>query len=73
MISVFPTRHSRNQESEGGWLLSSRDGEPDRHRNQILGVLSCFDCLVILATLPSVCHANSMATVLDSRCIRLFH
>lgn len=44
----------------------------ERHRDQILGVLSCFDRVVIRGTLPSVCHANAMATVLDSRGIRLF-
>jgi len=44
----------------------------ERHREQIVGVLSCFDRVVIRATLPSVCHAQAMATLLDSRGIRLF-
>jgi hypothetical protein len=44
----------------------------ERHRDQILGVLSCLDRVVIRGTLPSVCHAQAMATTLDSRGIRLF-
>ena len=44
----------------------------ERHREQIVGVLSCFDRVVIRGTLPSVCHAQAMATLLDSRGIRLF-
>jgi hypothetical protein len=44
----------------------------DRHRDSIQGVLSCFDRVVIQGTLPSVCHAGAMATLLDSRGIRLF-
>jgi hypothetical protein len=44
----------------------------ERHRDQILGVLSCLDQVVIRGTLPSVCHAEPMATTLDSRGIRLF-
>lgn len=42
----------------------------ERHHDQILGVLSCFDRVVIRGTLPSVCHAQAMATTLDSRGIR---
>jgi hypothetical protein len=42
------------------------------HRNQIAGVLSCYDRVVIRGTLPSVCYANAMATTLDVRGIRLF-
>jgi hypothetical protein len=44
----------------------------ERHHDQILGVLSCFDRVVIRGTLPSVCHAQAMATTLDNRGIRLF-
>lgn len=44
----------------------------ERHRDRIRGVLSCFDRIVIQGTLPSVCHAGAMATMLDSRDIRMF-
>jgi hypothetical protein len=44
----------------------------ERHRGQIVGVLSCFDRVVVRGTLPAVCHAGAMATLLDGRGIRLF-
>ena len=44
----------------------------DRHANEIVGVLSCFGRIVIQGTLPSVCHAGAVATLLDSRQIRIF-
>ncbi len=44
----------------------------ERHRDRTRGVLSCFDRIVIQGTLPSVCHAGAMATMLDSRNIRMF-
>jgi len=44
----------------------------ERHQERIAGVLSCFDRVLIRGTLPAVCHAQAMATLLDSRGIRLF-
>jgi hypothetical protein len=44
----------------------------ERHRNDIRGVLSCLDWVVIQGTIPSICHPKAMATMLDSRGIRLF-
>src|SRR5215203_1414433 len=44
----------------------------ERHRNQTVGVLSCYDRMVIRGALPSVCYANAMATTIDARGIRLF-
>jgi hypothetical protein len=44
----------------------------ERHRNDILGVLSCLNRVVIQRTIPSICHPKAMATMLDSRGIRLF-
>jgi hypothetical protein len=35
-------------------------------------VLSCFDRILIQGTLPSVCQGDAMATMLDSRDIRMF-
>jgi len=43
----------------------------DRHRDQIVEVLSCYDRVVIRGTLPSICHAKAMETTLDARGIRL--
>ena len=44
----------------------------ERHGERIVGVLSCYDRVVIRGTLPAVCHAKAMATLLDARGIRLF-
>jgi hypothetical protein len=30
----------------------------ERHRDRIMGVLSCFDRVLIQGTLPSVCHVD---------------
>jgi len=33
----------------------------ERHTNQIVGVLSCFDCMVIQGLLPTICHHSEVA------------
>ena len=43
-----------------------------RHQQQISGVLSCFDRVVITGTLPDICHAGAMAGFLSYHNIRLF-
>ena len=44
----------------------------ERYCDRIRAVLSCFDRVVIQGTMLSICHANAMASMLDSRGIRLF-
>jgi len=44
----------------------------ERHREKIVGVLSCFDRLVVQGTLPSVAYPQAVATELDRRDTRLF-
>jgi hypothetical protein len=44
----------------------------ERHSKQILGVLSCFDRVVITGTLPEICHAQAMSAHLRSKGFRLF-
>jgi len=44
----------------------------EQHRDEISGVLSCFDRVVITGTLPDICHARAMAGHLGYRGIRLF-
>jgi hypothetical protein len=44
----------------------------DRYVEQIAGVISCYDRLVITGTLPGVCYAEGMAAYLRSQGIRLF-
>ena len=44
----------------------------ERHAEKIVGVLSCFDRLVLQGTLPSVAYPQAVATELDRRDIRFF-
>lgn len=44
----------------------------DRYAEQIAGVLSCYDRLVLMGTLPGVCYAEGMASYLRTHGIRLF-
>jgi hypothetical protein len=44
----------------------------DRYADQIAGVLSCYDRLIITGTLPGVCYAEGMATYLRGHGFRLF-
>lgn len=44
----------------------------DRYAEQILGVLSCFDRVVITGTLPEICYAQAMARYLTQQGVRLF-
>ncbi len=43
-----------------------------RHQEKIAGVLTCFDRVVIMGTLPKICHAGALASYLSGRYIRLF-
>lgn len=36
----------------------------DRHAGNIVGILSCLDRVVIQGTIPSVCHAKAVETLL---------
>ena len=44
----------------------------ERHTAKILGVLSCFDRVVIIGTLPDIAHAGAMAQYLRNTGTRLF-
>lgn len=44
----------------------------ERYANRIVGVVSCFDRVVIMGTLPAICHARAMEGHLRSRDVRLF-
>ena len=39
---------------------------PERRRDQIAGVLSCFDRIIIQGTLPGLCYAEEMTKYLDA-------
>jgi hypothetical protein len=44
----------------------------ERYAEQIPGVLSCFDRVVITGTLPEICHPHAMARHLTEQGVRLF-
>lgn len=44
----------------------------ERYHDQIVGVISCFDRVVITGTLPDICHAGAMAAQLTTRKMRIF-
>jgi hypothetical protein len=44
----------------------------ERYADRILGVLSCFDRVVITGTLPEICHAQAMGRHLTEQGTRLF-
>lgn len=43
-----------------------------RYSDQMCGVLSCFDRIIITGTIPGICYAEGMAGYLRARDIRLF-
>lgn len=44
----------------------------DRHASRIRGTLSCFDRVLLMGTLPDICHAKALARELTRRRIRFF-
>ena len=44
----------------------------DRYAGQIVGVVSCYDRIVINGTLPGLCYGDGMTSFLKSRNIRVF-
>jgi hypothetical protein len=44
----------------------------ERHQEDIAGVLSCFDRVIVTGTVPDICHPKAMAGFLGAHNIRLF-
>ena len=44
----------------------------ERHAQQIAGVVSCFDRIIVQGTLPVFCYADGMTSYLSKRRIRIF-
>jgi len=44
----------------------------ERYRERLVGVLSCYDRIVITGTLPGACYAAGMTSVLNAKRIRIF-
>ena len=43
-----------------------------RYSENLAGVLSCYDRIVMTGTLPGACYADGMTSFLNSRGIRIF-
>lgn len=48
------------------------EGFLDRYKSMIMGVISCFDRVVITGTLPDICHADAMSLHLRQNNVRIF-
>jgi hypothetical protein len=44
----------------------------ERYRDRLLGVLSCYDRIIVTGTLPGVCYAAGMTSFLNAKGIRIF-
>ncbi len=44
----------------------------ERHAQQIAGVVSCYDRVIVQGTLPVFCYADGMSAYLSKRRIRIF-
>jgi len=44
----------------------------ERHSSKIKGVISCFDRIVLTGTIPGVCYADGMTSLLMQKGIRIF-
>ena len=44
----------------------------DRYAKQIAGTISCYDRMLLFGTLPQICYAEGMTSLLYSRNIRIF-
>lgn len=44
----------------------------ERHNTKIKGVISCFDRIVLTGTIPGVCYADGMTSLLMKKGIRIF-
>jgi len=44
----------------------------ERHNTKIKGVISCFDRIVLTGTIPGICYAEGMTSLLFKKSIRIF-
>jgi hypothetical protein len=52
--------------------MSAKDGLLERYADKIVGVLGCYDRLVLSGTLTAIAHPGAMAAVLQREHIRCF-
>jgi len=44
----------------------------ERHKDQIAGVLGCWDRVLVFGTLPKICYAAGMTSYLFAKQVRIF-
>ena len=44
----------------------------ERHADKIVGVISCFDRIVIQGTLPDICHPGAITNFFNGHGIKIF-
>ena len=44
----------------------------ERHNTKIKGVISCFDRIVLTGTIPGVCYADAMTSLLIKNGVKIF-
>ena len=44
----------------------------EKYSDQIVGVISCYDRIIIQGTLPQICYAGGMTAYLNANGIRIF-
>ena len=44
----------------------------ERHNTKIKGIISCFDRIVLSGTIPGICYAEGMTSLLFKKDIRIF-
>jgi hypothetical protein len=60
------------QLSPGGLRAMAADLLTERFSDQIAGVLSCYDRLIVQGTIPDFCCAQTMTNYMYERRIRIF-
>ncbi len=44
----------------------------ERHINQIKGVISCFDRVILTGTIPDICHPQALRSYMNRQKIKIF-
>ncbi|MEO5328902.1 MAG: hypothetical protein H7829_11745 [Magnetococcus sp. THC-1_WYH] len=54
--------------------MEDPDGLPltNRHAHKMLGVMLCFDRIIVVGTFPQICRTGAMVSFLTATHIRLF-
>src|SRR5712691_3629831 len=66
------TRHSRNQQENSLRCRYGRRTVNRAYKDQIAGVLSCYDRIIVQGTVPGWCYAGGMTEYFYKHQIRIF-